>query len=327
MNIRARRSIHETAQAVLQRSGNAKKIVFFYAAVCCGLSLAGTLVSAFLGRQIAGTGGLGNIGLRSVLSTGQSVLPVISLIVTTCLGLGYHTAMLCFVRGFDADHRTLTDGFRYFGAIFRTMLLQGIVYFISGMGAMYLSSFIFMMTPLAQPFMEVMEPVLSSVTVMDDVLALDEATMMAAMEAMIPMMWILLAVCLAVMVPLYYRFRMVTFALADDPAKGAVHALLKSRALMHRNRFALFRLDLTLWWYYLVQLLISLVCYGDVLLSMAGIPMPLGANGSYYLFYGISLAMQLALYCFGMNRFFAVYAVAYDTLQEQVAQSNLPTQM
>ena len=39
------------------------------------------------------------------------------------------------------------------------------------------------------------------------------------------------------------------------------------------------------------------------------------------------LVLQMALYYFGMNRAYAVYAVAYDALMEQLPQPELPTQM
>jgi hypothetical protein len=120
---------------------------------------------------------------------------------------------------------------------------------------------------------------------------------------------------------------MVNYALADDPDKGAIHAILKSRHLMRRNCIALFRLDLKLWWYYAAQVLITLICYGDVLLPMAGVSFPWNATVSYYLFYVLSLAAQFALYYFTMNRVYGIYAVAYDALQEQATENTNIVQM
>lgn len=327
MNIRQRRAIHETAQNALSRAGEHQKIILVYAAISCGLSLFATVVSSLLSDRISGTGGLGNIGLRSILSTGQSVLPLINLIVSNCLSLGYHIAILSIIRGFEATPRTLAGGFRHFGPVIRSLLLQGAVYCAVGFATIYLSAFIFMATPFSGPFLEAMEPYLSSVTVMDSTLVLDDAALMAATEAMMPMMWIWLAVCLVLMVPVYYRFRMVDFCLADDPRKGAIHAMAKSRRLLRRNCLALFRLDLDLWWFYLAQVIVNVVCYGDLLLPMLGVSFPWSDTVSYYLFYGLSLAMQIALYYFGMNRVYAAYAVAYDTLQGELPDTNHPVRM
>lgn len=326
MNIRHRRAIHETAAKALDQAENARQIVLVYGLICCGLSLLSTVLSVLMGDRISGAGGLGNIGLRSVLSTGQSVLPLVTLIITACLSLGYHITMLSYTRGFDASTRTLTSGFRYFGSLIRAMLTQWVVYVIIGIVAMYISSSIFMATPFADPFIELMEPVLESVSMLDTTIAMDEALLMTAAETLIPMLWIFLAVLLVMALPIYYRFRMVDFCLADDPQNGAIFALTKSRFLMRRKCFALFRLDLTLWWFYAAQLIISLVCYGDILLPMAGITFPWSNDISYYLFYVLSLLMQLALYYFGMNRVYAVYAVAYDVLQEESPLPEPPVQ-
>ena len=327
MNIWERRAIHETAGSALGRARDHRKIILVYSAIICGLSLGATIISALLSDRIAGTGGLSNIGLRSVLSTGQSVLPLVNLIVSACLSLGYHTAMLSITRGFEATPGTLMSGFRHFGVILRSMLLQGLVYCGAGLAAMYISSFIFMATPFSEGFTAAMEPYISSLTVMDTTIVLDDAAMAAVTEAMIPMLWILLAVGLLLMVPIYYRFRMVDFCLADDPRLGAIHAMAKSRKLLRRNCFALFRLDVDLWWFYLAQVLIDVVCYGDLLLPLVGVSFPWSDDVSYYLFYVLSLVMQMALYYFGMNRVYAVYAVAYDALQEDLPQPNLPAQM
>ena len=327
MNIRERRAIHQSAAHALDRAPQARQIIMVYAAVICGLSLLSTVVSVLLSNRISGAGGLGNIGLRSVLSTGQSVLPLINFIVTSCLTIGYHTAILSFTRGYDASPRTLANSFRYFGPILRTVLFQVVIYGGTMVAAIYISSSIFMATPYSEAFIQVMTPYLESMTVLSDGLVIDDALMATALTAMKPMMWILAAVSLVLMLPLYYRMRMVNFALADDPAKGAFHAVFKSRFLMRRNGFALFRLDLTLWWFYAAQLVISLVCYGDMLLPMLGISFPWSETFSYYLFYGLFLALQLALYYFGMNRVYAVYAVAYDALMEDLPQPNLPVQM
>ena len=255
------------------------------------------------------------------------MLPLVNFVITACLSMGYHTAILCYIRGFDASPRTLSNGFRYLGPILRTVLLRVLMYGGTVIAATYISSFLFMATPYSEAFVQVMTPYLESLTVLSDGLVIDEALLTSAMQAMMPMMWILAAVSLVLVLPLYYRLRMVDFALADDPARGAFHAIVKSRILMRRNRIALFRLDLTLWWFYAAQLLISLVCYGDVLLPLVGVSFPWSDAVSYYLFFILSLAMQLALYYFGMNRVYAVYAVAYDALAEQLPQPDLPAQM
>ena len=62
------------------------------------------------------------------------------------------------------------------------------------------------------------------------------------------------------------------------------------------------------------------------MLSLIGVTFPWSDTVSYYLFYALYLLMQLALYYFGMNRVYAVYAVAYDALMEDLPQPELPVQ-
>lgn len=327
MNIRARQEIHETARQVLNRTPNARWILLTYIGISLGLSLLMSGLSFYFSNQISGAGGLGNIGLRSLLSTGQSVLPLVQVMVNACLGLGYHIAILCIIRNFEATPQTVTGGFRFFFPMLRLLLIQGFLYFGIMLGSAYLSSFIFMATPFSREFMTIIAPVLESVTVMDTTLVLDEATLAAASMAVIPMIWIMIPVFALLALPLFYKLRMATFALADEPRRGAMAALTKSRRLMRRNCFALFRLDLSMWWFYLGQILIGLVCYGDVLLPMVGVSFPWNGTVSYYLFFILSALLEVALYYFTMNHVYTVYAVAYDALQEAQPQFQMPMEI
>ena len=120
---------------------------------------------------------------------------------------------------------------------------------------------------------------------------------------------------------------MVTFCLADNPRQGALAAMAQSRRLLRGNCFALFRLDLSLWWFYLASLVINLLCYGDVLLPMIGVSFPWSSTVSFYAFFILSLAAQVALNYFAMNRVYAVYAVAYDALLDQQQPPKYPVQV
>jgi len=329
MNIRDRRAIHQTAAKALgAASGNPRKIALAYTLICSVMALAMTIVTGVLTDRIGNTGGLSNIGLRSILSTGQTVLPIVQLVVTTCLNLGYHICVLRISRGQEAGPGTLMDGFRFFGPILRAMLFQALLYFSYGFLTMYLSSFIFMMTPFAQPFLTLMEPVLASAELSGG-LVLDEATLLAAMQAMVPMLWIWLSLFLLLFIPAWYGYRMTTFCIADNPRRGALASLHQSKKMLRRNRFALFRLDLTMWWFYALQVLFSLLAYGDVVLPMLGVSLSWDPNFSYYFFFVISLILQIVTYYFLMNRVNVAYAVAYDALlgtEESPAarEENLP---
>ena len=324
MNIRNRKEIHAAARAALASApGDPKQAAVLYAAVGCLLSLLSAVVSFILSDQIAETGGLSNMGLRSILSTAQSVLPIAQIVINLCLSFGYHMVVLNVARGMHSGPRTLAEGFRRFGPLIRTTILQYLIYFGIGFGAMYVSIYIFLMLPLSSSFYKIMMPLVNDMSIMDTGLILDDATLMAASSELAPMVWIFLAVFLLAFLPIYYQHRMVMFCLADEPRAGAFRTLRSSCRMMRRNCFALLKLDLSFWWYYLLQAAVTIVCYGDVLLPVLGVALPWSGTVSYFVFYIISLAMQFVIFYFFMNRVNVTYAVAYEALRPRPQETRV----
>lgn len=316
MDIRDRRALkHTAAERLASARGNPGMVVLVHAGISCLLSLAITVISYILNKQIDGTGGLSNMGLRSILSTGQTLLPLVQLVVMLGLELGYTRCALNIARGRPAEPRMLPEGYYRFGPMLRAMIIQSIMYFFIGMGSAYLSCYIFLLLPLAAPFYELVEPILSSSSILETGIVLDEATLGAMTEALIPMVIIWGVVFVLMLLPIHYQYRMVNFCLADDSRIGAMAALRQSRNMMRRNRFALFRLDLSMWWYYLLQLLVTVICYGDVLLPLIGVTLPFSETVAYFLFLILSLIAQMAVAWFAMNRVNVTYAMAYESLR------------
>lgn len=315
MDIRNRRAIHSRAGEILASApSDPKMIALSYTAICALLALVSTVLTGILTDRIADTGGLSNLGLRSILSTGKTILPIIQLVISSCLNLGYHFAILRLTRSEEARPRTLLEGFRNFGPILRAVLFQSLLYLSYGIATMYLSTFIFLATPFAEPFYSIMEPLMDTASLNSGILV-DEATMLSASEAMMPMLWIWLGLFLLLFLPAYYGYRMTNFCIADSPRQGALAALHRSKTMLRRNRIALFRLDLSMWWFYVLQFLISAVCYGDMILPALGITLPWSSTFSYYFFFVLSLVLQIVTYYFLMNRVYVAYALAYEGLQ------------
>ena len=84
----------------------------------------------------------------------------------------------------------------------------------------------------------------------------------------------------------------------------------------------LFKLDVRLWWYYGAEILASFLCYGDVLLPMVGIRLPIRDTVSYYLFFVLYLAAQFAVYYFLRNPAETAYAIAYDSIRPREPKSD-----
>lgn len=322
MNIRNLKELrHAARQSLASNTGNPRTTALIYGGISCLLGLAATLASWFLSNRIADTGGLSNIGLRSVLSTVVYILPFIQVFVMMAITLGYSALTLDIARNRPARPETLLEGFYRFFPLLRCALLQSLIFLGVGLVCMYVSSWLFMILPVSDAFYEVMEPYLSSLTVMDSSMVMDEALLEAAAATMTPMLWIFAAVFCLVALPIVYQYRMVQYALADHHRPGALAAMRASRFMLRGNRFALFRLDLSFWWYYLLQILATVICYGDILLPMMGVVLPWSNTVSYFLFYILSLALQMVVYYCFLNRVQVTYATAYEALRPKPQQS------
>lgn len=327
MTIRDRGAIHNKARESLANAkGDPKKILLIYLGIVTALSVVVAVFSVVLSNRIDETGGLSNMGLRSVLSTAKTVLPIVQSLVLMGLKVGYNTMTMRIARGESVSEQTLFGGFRRFFPLLRAEILLGFLYMAAGMFAAYAGAYLFVMLPVSKVFQDIVTPLMESATTLGGAITLDEATMAAVVDAMMPMLWIFLGLFLLLFIPMKYRYRMVIYRLIDQPRPGALRAIHESRIMMHRNRFALLKLDLSFWWFYLLQLLITVVCYGDVILALVGITLPWSAAVSYLVLLGLSLVLQLVVYYFFMNRVSVTYATAYETLLPQLnPQANSET--
>lgn len=315
------RALRQKAADRLSAAPNQGKLVLLYVCVSAGLSLAAGLVSMLLESQIAGTGGLGGLQTRSILSTAQTMLNILLLIFIPFWNLGYASVALKLGRGKDATGSDLLNGFRRFGPVLRLLLLRLVVYFAVGFVAVQVASFVFAMTPWSEAFYQQME----SSGMLSATAELDEAAMEALIPTMIPYWIIAGALYVLALIPVTYRLRLAEYRLMDESTNGALMALLQSNRMMKGNCVAFFKLDLQFWWYYLAGLLVTLLCYGDVLLPLAGISLPFSAEVGFILFYVVSQAAQILLYWRCRNQVECTYICAYDALLEtQVLPSPQP---
>lgn len=325
MNPHDRRAIRQRADAALApQEGALRQILLIYLVIISGLSLISSGVSVLLSDRIADTGGLRNMGLRSVLSTAQMLLPLAQMLVLMGLQMGYHRAVLGLSRGETVAREQLFGGFRRFFPLLRAWIAQGLLYIAVGVASLYASVYIFLMLPVSAPFREAVTPFLNTATAINGTVTLDENVMAATAATVVPVLWIFAALYLLLVIPMHYRYRMVIFRLADHSRPRALAALHESRILMHRNRINLLKLDLSFWWYYLLQALAAVVAYGDVILPLLGVQLPVSSTAGYFLFLILSLSLQFATFYFFMNRVTVTYAMFYAALLQQRQVSAQP---
>ena len=327
MGISDRASLKQRAHSALQSAScDPKKVVLIHTAAASAVTLLSAAVSFLIQDGISGTGGLGGIGLRTMLETVSSVLQNITNLVIPFWAFGYLIFILKTVRREQTGLPTLLEGFRHLLPILRLLLIRGLLYAGIALLCLYPSVIIFSMTPLAQPLEALMEPMLNLTTEAEITMYLDDAMTAAMADALIPMLVIYVVLYLAIVIPISYRLRFADYALLDNPRAGARAALRTSTKLLRGNCLDLLKLDLSFWWYFLADAALVLLCYGDALLALLGIQLPVSSTTAYFLFYVLYFAGQLVFYWFARNQVEATYAAAYDQLRQEAPASQTSPQ-
>lgn len=311
MDIRDRRGLKQSAaDALAAASYDPRKLIVIHTGAMVVLSLVLALIDYVLDRQISDTGGLSGVGTRAILETLQSVLMFVQLVTLLFWQIGFVFASMQISRGKTASPTTLLEGFHQFGPVLRLRLVLGLLYSGIALACGYAASVIFSLTPWAEPLADA------------TVIGTEEAVYAAMEQIMLPMSGVMLAVMLIVMVPYYYRLRLTEYVLMDDPKAGAMNAVRTSRLLMRGKRLELLKLDFSFWWFYLCEMLVMVVAYGDMLMPLFGVELPWSDTVNYYLFLVLSYLCQLVLYWWQGSHVRVTYAKFYEALlpQEEVEE-------
>lgn len=322
MNLRNTREINRIAAERVQQSPSQRKIVMIYAGLALGLTALVTVLNYILGLQIDNFGGLSNLGKKSMLSTLQSMLPFVQSLLSMCLNLGYVAAMLRIARGMYTSPQTLRLGFDRFWLLMRCSVFQGLILSAVVFVCLYFGVMLFMVTPFSRNAVEIVTPLLSQTSMLNSSIVIDDTTYGLLMEALIPAFVFCGILFLVLGVPVIYNYRMVDYIIIDKPGTGALAALRESKMMMRGNRMALLKLDVSLWWYYLASGIATVICYGDVLLPILGVELPVSETAAYFVFYALYLLATFGVHVFLRNRVEAAYALVYDAVKPDGSQDN-----
>lgn len=290
-----------------------KKQILLHSGVMLLLSLLLTAGDYLLEKAISDTGGLGGLGTRSLLSTLQSCLMLSQLVLLPFWQAGYTYVTLKFARREVTAPEDLCRGFQLFLPVLRLLLLQGLMYLGIGFVSSYAGTFLFMLTPWSAPFMNAtMDMMYGGGSVAEMEAAMEQIMNQSA----VPMMICCGIVFLALAAPFFYRYRLAQLVLLDEPEKGALSAMRTGWQMMKGNAISLFKLDLSFWWFYLLDLGVTAICYADALLARLGIALPVSKDVAYFATFGIYLVCQLVLYWWRKNEVDTTYAVFYEALKQ-----------
>ena len=313
--------LHIQADHRLQNAENPKKIALIHTALALGASFLLLILSAIVSELIADTGGLDGMGTRAILSTIHDVLNLAVTIALPFWQMGIFFAALRWARGGSATLSDLLRGFRRWSSVLGCLLLQALLYTALAIFVAYVGSTIFMMTPLAAPLTEIFEPLMDPAITQEQMLELMTPELMeSALRASVPLLIISGVLFAGIAIVIYYRIRFSSFALMEGQTAGK--ALLRSFAVTKSNCRNLVKLDLSFWWFYLLQVLLVAVSNGDLLLQLAGITLPMPDMAASLLFYALGAAGQLLLLWQFEAKRVTVYGIAYCTFAAPLDQEN-----
>lgn len=318
MDHQERNELHNLAKERLAANNiNPRKLVAIHTGAVLLLTLLASAVQQLLEQQIAGTGGIGGLGMRAMLSTAQSALQIAQMLLIPVWEMSLFCMALKIARGEQTGFADLAGGFRHIFPVLRLYIIRTAIFAGVGFLSAYAGSALFFATPFAHPILEQLTPLVSNEALMTDPAALQELLIPILEANITPLMICVGIVFIVLSLPLLYRYRLASFYLLDETEKGAISALHSSRKLMRYLCISFFKLDLKFWLFYLLDLIITAICYGDVLLRLIGIQLPFDANITYFVFLGAYAVCQLTLYWWKRGEVEVTYAAAYCSLRQR----------
>lgn len=300
-----------------QNAAQNRRVVLLHAVPALLLPLIVMAINLFLDTQLDGTGGLSGIGLRSTLQTVQTVLSTGISLLLPFWQLGLIFTAMRINAGNTAESHNLFEGFRRWGGALRLQLCRDFRYILKMVGGIFLGSLLFSATPLSNGLVETItaineDPSLANLTG-EELMALLQARI--SIGDLITLYLLCTAGALIMVVPLFYKYRLSDYVLLTEDTPRALASLYESSRLMRGNRMQLFRLDLHLWWYFLLAFLSAFISYGDLLLPLLGISLPVSPNMAAAIFAFISAILQFLLYYFFRGQIETTYACFYESLK------------
>ena len=303
----------QTAHRLSSAGYSPRMLALIHTGVSLGCSFVLTVISYMLSRQVAGTGGLSGMGTRAVLQSVQSILSIILSLALPFWSYGFVAATMGLARRQSVEPWDLTAGFRKLGPVARLILLQTALYAIMAIATIQVSTMAVMMTPAGAGLTELMES-LSRDTEFMQYGMMPEEMMEPFLQAAKPVYAGAAVLFVGLAIPVTYRVRLAPYIVMEEGNNRAFRALLQSNRLMRGHGFAFFKLDISFWWYWLLQVLCSVLAYGDVWLPMVGVELPFNADVALFVFCGVQILGALVLAWCWRAPVETTYAVAYNAL-------------
>jgi hypothetical protein len=293
-----------------------KKLLLIYCGVIAVLTLGVPALDLFLSDQIGTTGGLAGMRLRTVLQTIREILNLVNQFFGYFWSAGFVIAMMAMVLGREPQTRDLTGGFRRFFRVLGHIAFEFLFVVILMAAAVNLAAMLFSMSPQGGALVRELTAITSNPNLLtpEGLLNVDLIPMDLLAAIALPMTIITIVIFLPLYIWLSYGFRLSLYLLLDGTVPSAFQARFVSMRLMRGHKWSMLKLDLSFWWYYLLVTVITAVGYLDVILSLAGIPLPMDETVMFFATIAAYCVLITALSLWKKAQVEASYVLAYEAI-------------
>lgn len=278
------------------------KITAIHSGVIVGAAVILTVLQFLLSLPTPSVGGLDHMGASAFWETLQTLLSLANTLIQPFWQAGLVFCAILWARGQSAQPRELFQGLRRWGPMLRLYLLKGILLLPLLMVSGYVASFLFVLTPLSQNLMGILEPLMSAE---DPLTALSGVPTAQLFEATLPL-FVLMGILMCVLfVAVMYRCRLADYLILSGATNSALMALGLSRQLLRGHVMEMLRLDLTFWWFYGASLVLNLLMF------LPAFVLPESQTVLSLVCYGVYLAGTFLLYWKTRARVETVYALYF----------------
>lgn len=291
-----------------------KKLSALFSGISLGASVMVMLANLLLDWMIENTGGLSDLGLRTVLGTVQFCLSAVVTILLPFWTMGFVSCALHLARQAPLSSKDLLDGLRRWGVILRYALAQALIFFVLCYLVCQVVGMVYLFSPASENLLVAMDQISSTGEITQKLLR-------SLLPTLLPLYIFSGLFLLLLAVPIFYRLRLATYRILDEDRPGALQALSQSRRLMKGNCMALFLLDLSYWWYYMLSALLGILPWVSDWVSLPGF----WGNGDWlyagsYILYALGM---FVLQYFAIAKMQTTYCLFYDKVMD--AQAPAPT--
>ena len=311
----------QAARILRERSPEFRKTMLLHSAVSVVFLLLTALVGFFLNHAMADNQGLSGMGNTAILRTAQVMLTMIGNILLPFWELGILYAATRAVRGESTEFSWLARGFHRFGMVIRYFFLWFVILMAVGLVCSNVIMVLTMFLPAPQAITEALGGVdptayTDFALMLEDMMkALSQVPKAQLLWYFVPMGIIYVSAYIALLIMLSYRFKMSRYLLLDETPMRARKTLGISGKITRGERGNLFKLDLSFWWYYLLQIAVAAVVYVPDILKAAGITLPVDGSTANLLAYVVYCVLSLVLAWSAGAYYQTSIACAYETLK------------